>query len=872
MISVSSAFLNMMQVRTNFERSAVVTLADQTTLRLTNNDFTISGNTLTDAAGGGALPVGTAISRTVHLELTNENGRFNTVSFVDAEVVLTLSYNTGSSTESFVLGTFTVKQPATYGSTVVLDAMDDMYKADHLFETALTYPATAFELFSEICTNTGIQTDAQSIPQGEATISQAPSSQLTYRQVLGYIAMLSGGNARISRGRKLEIINYDFSGLGTVSGSATFTEVNGNVTGEGTFTVTDDGNGNLTVQLAATDSGSGDVTISGGGSATYHELNLWKNLSSDLEDITITGISTTAETSNGGFDIVTVGQEGNVLTISNPLIAGREQAALTAMWSYLSGATYRPFSGEHVAYPLAEFGDLCHVSDGLGRSFWSVITDMVFTFNGLTTFTASAEAKESTGGGTLSQNITRISADVADIKRLKVGWADIDTAVINTLEAEGINANDVSVSGTLHSSDYVRTTSVYADVGLGIELDNKRIAATGFAVTPTGALYAKQGLIADAHLSASTAHYYAAPPSAFLDVDGNPGAYTYDAALTENKLTAGEAGTAIYSVAKTALDGTGLNKVWCQCKSGGNDDESRPTPLGTVKYLDSNSTVLFESAYSGLRYVDASSTQGTTFTLNPTYLSQCASIRVEIKLADGDTCKLQRWYGIYAAIYYGSSSSASALKGSADGVYFGSDGISVGEDICLTPDGHLNAGVLTTSGDVLINDSDSIIRKPEMDVTATSVPAEQVASFAVLDKNNVFVSWFDTYQSTNGRLRLALVVRGKASGSVSNGIYLDVYSDGTRGVSVSSPAAWRSALGVSAIQSKTVSGTTDANGFITLSLANGSYIPLVARSSHSDDHVEFTTGSTSWWGRVTNRGAARGNASVTIDVYYTDKP
>ena len=467
MISVSTAFLNMMQVRTNFQPSAVVTLADETTINLTANDFIILGNTLTEAAGGGSLPVGYAISRTVRLELVNDDGRFDDVSFVDAEIALSLSYNTGSSTETVGLGTFTVKQPGTAGATVILEAQDDMYKADHLFTTSLTYPTTAYALFTEICTNTGIQTDAQSIPQGTAAISTAPSSDLTYRQVLGYIAMLSGGNARISRSRKLEIINYNFSGMNTIQGSATFADDgNGNVTGEGTFTVTDDGNGNLTVQLTATDSGSGDVTISSGGSASYHELNLWKNLTSDIEDITITGISTTKSTDNGGFDIVTVGQEGNVLTISNPLIAGREQAALTAMWSYLEGATYRPFSGEHVAYPLAEFGDICHVSDGLGRSFFSIVTDMTFEFNNLTTLSASAETKESTGAGTLSQKVTRISADVAEIQKLKVGWAEIDEAVIGTLEAEGINADWID-TGALTVKDANDNVVFHADADTG---------------------------------------------------------------------------------------------------------------------------------------------------------------------------------------------------------------------------------------------------------------------------------------------------------------------------------------------------------------------------------------------------------------------
>lgn len=178
----------------------------------------------------------------------------------------------------------------------------------------------------------------------------------------------------------------------------------------------------------------------------------------------------------------------------------------------------------------------------------------------------------------------------------------------------------------------------------------------------------------------------------------------------------------------------------------------------------------------------------------------------------------------------------------------------------------------TMTGTLNLNNADVIINEPGMDVTASSISSNQTASFAVTDKNGKYVSWFDISQNTSGTVQLSMVVRGQASGSVSNGAYLSVDKNGTRSVIVSDSAAWRKALEVSAIQSKTVTGTTDANGFINLSLANDSYIPLVARSSTTDNHVEFTSGSSSWWGRVTNKGAARANSSVTIVVYYTNKP
>ena len=83
--------------------------------------------------------------------------------------------------------------------------------------------------------------------------------------------------------------------------------------------------------------------------------------------------------------------------------------------------------------------------------------------------------------------------------------------------------------------------------------------------------------------------------------------------------------------------------------------------------------------------MSASSTVGITYTINTTYLALADSIKVEIDLSKDDICRFQRWYGNYSALYVGSSNK---LKGADDGIYIGTDGISCGTGVCLTPDGH----------------------------------------------------------------------------------------------------------------------------------------------------------------------------------------
>ncbi|MBR2716428.1 MAG: hypothetical protein IKD79_01665 [Oscillospiraceae bacterium] len=458
MIHVSDAFRAAMASRRNFTRTAAVTLADGTELTLENDEFTIAGSGYADSAGGGTLPVGAALCRTAQLELVNSDGRWDGVDFQGAEIVLTLGFDTGVSVESFPVGTFTVRQPGTYGTAVILSAVDAMYRAEHYFETALTYPAAAQAVLEEACENCGIDYDAQAIPAGSYMIRTAPSSELTYRQVLGYIAMLSGGNARVSRTGRLEIVHYDFAGLAALrEGYTDFTDDGrGNVTGEGNVAASDDGHGNLTVtgSLSAVDDGDGGVAVLRSIAAEWHELGLWKELESDREDVTITGIETAVQTAGGGTEILLEGQEGNVLAVYNPLIAGNEAAALAFMGAALIGAAYRPFRGEHVAYPLAEFGDLCRVSDGRGRSFCSLITDMDFQWNSFTSLEASSEAADGSAAATLSQKVTRLAAD----------WARIGTVITDNLQAAGIDADWIN-AGALTIRDGAGHVIFKADAG-----------------------------------------------------------------------------------------------------------------------------------------------------------------------------------------------------------------------------------------------------------------------------------------------------------------------------------------------------------------------------------------------------------------------
>ena len=348
MINVSDEFKYLMQKRTDFYETAEVTLVDGTVLQFGADDFTCTNNSVSDGAGESIFPLGCAIGRTMQMEIVNDDDRLSQYDFFGAKIKLTLKFRLSKTVESIDVGTFTVLQPETLGETVIITAVDDMYKTDKPYGTGLAFPASAGTVFRDACTNCGIAYETAAFLNDDFAIEKRPDgNDLTYRQVIGYVAMLAAGNARINRSGKAEIMTYDLADLSA--------EVN----------------------------------------ERRHELTDWIGSPKvDASDITITGIKTTkiVATEDGGSEEQEVisGEEGYVLAVDNPLIAGKEQLAVDLIADVLVGVNFRKFSGDYVAYPLAEFMDPVKITDRRGRVYFSVLTDIDFFFFGKTSFSNSA--------------------------------------------------------------------------------------------------------------------------------------------------------------------------------------------------------------------------------------------------------------------------------------------------------------------------------------------------------------------------------------------------------------------------------------------------------------------------------------------------
>lgn len=352
MINVSDEFKQLMTERQDFKCNAEVTLANGTVLPLGEDDFSIDNNSLVDAAGANTIPLGVALSRNVQLEIMNDDDHLSEYDFFGAKIRLYLTFELSSTIEKIEYGTFTVTQPETYGNVVTIVGHDDMYKADKSYSTSLTFPATAKNVLIDSCDTCGILIGDSNFLHNDFQIQTMPSSDYTHRQVIGFIAMIACGNARIDRTGRLQIMTYDF----------------------------DYENGSI------------------------HDIEAYDSLTSDTNDVQVTGVqmtktvtkTTTDEDGNENEEdveeLVKYGSDGYVLEIENPLVAGHEETLVSWIYERFKDVTFRGFTMDYISYPIAEFGDKIKITDWRGKSFYSVLTDVNFVFFGYTTLKNSAES------------------------------------------------------------------------------------------------------------------------------------------------------------------------------------------------------------------------------------------------------------------------------------------------------------------------------------------------------------------------------------------------------------------------------------------------------------------------------------------------
>ena len=362
------------------------------------------------------------------------------------------------------IGTFYAEASVDSRSSYSFTAFDAVDKLNTDFSARLLaiqedFPMELEDLVSEACTVAGVQLYTTNFPKHDLTIQSFYVDNITCRDILSYAAEIACRFVRCDSNEKLifdwyatkqnyriypTTVNdaetkvaykrsglsyqgYSVSPVGSVAIRPLNTEDAAYIypTVISAVTATDPlSDGNVTLyNLTAADDGYGNITLSGN--------------------------FTTTDT-NGAVEITATGGGGtsNTLVIANNILLTNASAATmnaVAEWIYSQMITipaYRPCRAE--LFPAENpfhAGDIVAVTDAQNVSFVMPIMAM--------TVQPSASVVEAFGNKTYDQDfgtdtekqIMNLSNSIVQIDRLKVGYAEIDEAIVDSLTANGINAD-----------------------------------------------------------------------------------------------------------------------------------------------------------------------------------------------------------------------------------------------------------------------------------------------------------------------------------------------------------------------------------------------------------------------------------------------
>lgn len=330
-----------------------------------------------------------------------------TISLENKEITIFEGVKVGTEIKYIKLGIFTVTKQTSDGEYTSYEAYDRMYKADMPYFSDMAFPSTDKAILNEICGKLGISLATNIVTAH--TISDKPQGY-TYREIIGYMAMLQGCNAVINSDGNLELRWYKDSGY-----------------------VLD---GHKYYQQGVTFTTSKDFII--------QKLTCNNTKSGDKETSTITS-----------------GSGATGLSFVNPFMT---QAILDEVYKKIGGFTFRPLTVKFVGDYRLEVGDIITVNKG-GVDYKVPIMQITHECDGglmdtVTSIGQSDTENTSVASGPITKQMERYYADLilvnkALINKLSVDEADIRYASIETLKAVNADIDNLKAN---------KLDATYADI------------------------------------------------------------------------------------------------------------------------------------------------------------------------------------------------------------------------------------------------------------------------------------------------------------------------------------------------------------------------------------------------------------------------
>lgn len=326
-----------------------------------------------------------------------------TISLENKEITVFEGVKVGTEIKYIQLGIFTVTKQTSDGEYTSHEAYDRMYKADMPYFSDMTFPSTDKAILNEICGKLGISLATNIVTTH--TINDKPQGY-TYREIIGYMAMLQGCNAVINSDGNLEIKWYKDSGY-----------------------VLD---GHKYYQQGVTFTTSKDFII--------QKLTCNNTKSGSTEQSQITA-----------------GDGVTGLSFANPFMT---QTILDEVYKKIGGFTFRPLAVKFVGDYRLEVGDIITVNKG-GIDYKVPIMQITHECDGglmdtVTSIGQSDTENTSVASGPITKQMERYYANLLVVNKALINKLDVDTAKITYATITNLTA----VKGDV---DYLKVNNLTVD-------------------------------------------------------------------------------------------------------------------------------------------------------------------------------------------------------------------------------------------------------------------------------------------------------------------------------------------------------------------------------------------------------------------------
>lgn len=284
------------------------------------------------------------------------------------------------------LGKFNIDEVDKQRNTIKIKAIDNMIELDKPYSLSrLGYPASLYQIYVDICNVADVQIGTISFTNQDYIVDERPEGDYTLRDILSFVAELSGSFARFNRYGALELVWYTDSGI-------TLTAAN--------------------------------------------RFNLTKR--EDL--VQIKGVSKTIIDENGQKTMYLAGSDEYMVDLSeNVLLQNNFQTILTNIYTAVKDTIFTPFESSWQGNPAIQSGDKITQIDRDGNSYSTIVTYNSYKYRGTSTLAAKGlpiKAKRYSGSTNkrIAEIKRKIEKDIGDkLTSLEQAQLNVTELIANML-------------------------------------------------------------------------------------------------------------------------------------------------------------------------------------------------------------------------------------------------------------------------------------------------------------------------------------------------------------------------------------------------------------------------------------------------------